>query len=144
MPRIQRHAVLLNNSRVKRALDIVHVLRDQSEIEFFVAVQIVQVAVRVVHAVGERCVRWVGVLRDAEGLPLGDVVVRDGRVVVCVGGVAGEVGDDGHGFDAYNAFEGEVGLVAGMGMVSLCDVGLGGRGGRWTYASAPAKSSVEI
>ena len=114
MPRIQRDAVLLNDGRVEGALDVVHVLRDQSEIEFFVAVEIVEVAVRVVHAVGERCVGWVGILRDAEGLPLGDVVVRDGGVVGCVGGVAGEVGDDSHGFDADDAFEGEVSLVAGI------------------------------
>ena len=128
MPGVQRDAVFFDDGRVEGALDVVHVLRDQAEVELFVAVEVVQVAVGVVHAVGERGVGRVGVLRDAEGLPLGDVVVGDGGVVVCVGGVAGEVGDDGHGFDADDAFEGEVGLVAGMGWLA----GLSDRSGRPT------------
>ena len=88
MSGIQRYTVFLDDGRVEGALDIVHVLRHQAEVEFFVAVEIVQVVVRVVHAVGQRCVGWVGVLCDAEGLPFGDVVVCDGGVVGGVGGVA--------------------------------------------------------
>jgi hypothetical protein len=58
--------------------------------------------------------RRAGVKSEAQGLPFVDVVVGDGRVVCSRGGVAGAVGDGSHGFDAEDAFEGEVGLVSGV------------------------------
>ena len=50
-------------------------------------------------------------MSNAQSLPLRDVVVRNVCVVGRVSSVAGKVGDDGHGFDTDDAFEGEIGLV---------------------------------
>ncbi len=111
MARVERDAVLVADGGVKGRLHVVDGLRDEVEAELAVRVQVVQEAEGVVGAVVEGRVWRVGVVRDAEVLPLGDVAVGDGGVVGAVGGVAGEVGDDGHGFDANHAFEGQVGLV---------------------------------
>ena len=56
--------------------------------------------------------RRVGAGVGAESLPLRDVVVRDVGVVCSVRCVAGSVCDLSHGFNADDALDGEIGLVA--------------------------------
>ena len=111
MPRVQRDAVRQRDGGVKGALHVVYALRHEAEPELRIPIEIVQQAVRVVEPVAERRVGRVGVHGDAERLPLVDVVVRDGRKVLPVGGVARRVGDDGHGLDADDALERQVRLV---------------------------------
>lgn len=71
---------------------------------------------------------------DAVGLPLGYVVVCDVCEVEGVGGVACAVCDLGHGFDAYDAFEGEVGIVS-AGALLVLGWTLGSGGERLTVRS---------
>lgn len=50
--------------------------------------------------------------RNGVAFPLCDVVCSDGAEVCSICGVTRQVGNHGHGFDSYNSFECEVGLVA--------------------------------
>ena len=109
--RVERDAVLVADGWVEGALHVVDGLRHEVERELAVGVEVVEQAVGVVGAVVEGRVRWVGVVSDAQVLPLRDVAVGGSGVVGCIYGVAGEVGDGGHGLDADHALEGEVGLV---------------------------------
>ena len=109
--RVEWDAVLVADGRVEGALHVVDGLRYEVERELAVGVEVVEQAVGVVGTVIEGRVRRVGVMSDTQVLPLRDVAVGGGGVVGCVCGVAGEVGDDGHGLDADHTLEGEVGLV---------------------------------
>ena len=90
-----------------------------------------------VHSVGQGCVGRIGIHGYAKDLPLGYIIVCDIGVIGGISGVTGEVGDHGHGFDADNTLEGEIGLIA-------ADVSTNRSWHGKTYARGPAKSSVEI
>ena len=109
--RVERDAVLVADGGVEGGLHVVDALGHEIGLELTVGVQVVQEAVGVVGTVVEGRVWRVGVMRDAEVLPLSDVVVGGGGVIGAVGGVAGQVGDDGHGLDSNHALESQIGLV---------------------------------
>jgi len=111
MSGIEGDAVGFGNSGVEGALHVVHALRDEVQGEFFVAVQVVEQTVGIVETVAESCVWWVGICGDAVDLPLVNVAVRDVGVIFPGCGVAGEVRNDGHCFDADDSLQGKVGLV---------------------------------
>lgn len=93
-----------------------------------------------VVSIGQSGMRWVGVLGNAQVLPLGNVIVGNAGEVGRIVAVAGQVGNDGHGLDTDHALQSEVGLVANHASQSLKLE----RMTRATHANDPAKSSVEI
>lgn len=91
--------------------------------------------------IGQGGMGGIGVLGNAQRLPLGNVVVGDAGIIGGVVTVAGQVGNDRHGLDTNHALESQVGLVANYAsqyfwLWNRCFV--------CTYARDPAKSSVEI
>ena len=77
--------------------------------EEFVGIGIVKETVRGAPLVGEEGVVAGGV--DGEGGPLGEVGGCGGGEGGGVGGLGGDGCDEGHGANADDAFDGEVGLV---------------------------------
>lgn len=109
--RVEGHAVGVLDGRVEGGLPVVDGLGHERGVDEAVVVEVVQEAVGRGVVVGQDGVLGVVCGVDAEGLPLCDVVVRDGGVVcgVCVLADAGC--DLGGCFEADDAFEGQVGLV---------------------------------
>jgi len=67
--------------------------------------------VGIVRTIIERGMWRSGVMGDAQGLPLRNVVVRNIRIIGRIGGVAGKAGNVGHSSDANDTLEGEIRLV---------------------------------
>jgi hypothetical protein len=93
---------------------------------------------RVVGAVVEYRMRWIGVFINAEILPCVNVIVGDGGVVRGIVSMASQIRDDGHGLDADHALECQVGLVT-----AVCISHAPSITSEHTYTREPAKSSVE-
>ena len=59
----------------------------------------------IVSAVAESCVGWTSAFVDTKVLPCGDVVVCYAGVVGCIRGIASQLCDGSHGFNANHAFQ---------------------------------------
>jgi hypothetical protein len=61
--------------------------------------------VGIVSAVAESCVGWTSAFVDAKVLPCGKVIVCYAGVVRCIRGIASQLCNDSHRFNANHAFE---------------------------------------
>lgn len=111
MSRIQRNPKLIKLRIVESALHIIYTLRDEFETQLCVPEEVVEEGVRGFVTVIERRMWRSGVVIDRVALPLGDIVMGDGGVVLAIRHVASSVGDLSHGFDADDSLDGEIGLV---------------------------------
>jgi hypothetical protein len=81
----------------------------------------------------------IGVVINAQGLPLIDVAVCNGAEILRISRIPSQLSNDRHGLDADHAFDREVCLVPDfINQQRPSDTR------RQTYGNAPAKSSVEI
>jgi len=105
------NAILVELRGVEIALDFVNLLLDQLEAQLSIAVKIVEQIVRVFLVVFGLGMLRAGVVVDSELIPLLDIIVCNVGVVDPVCCVSCAVGNLGHGFDADNTLECEVGVV---------------------------------
>ena len=70
-----------------------------------------RLTVSIICTVVERGVGRIGIMRNTECLPLCNVIVCYIGVVRCIGGITSKICDGGHGSNADDTLEGQIGLV---------------------------------
>ena len=108
----QRHAVLVEDSGIEIALDLVDFLLHELQAELSVAVEIVKKIPARSDVVLCSSMRRRGGVVDAQFIPFVDIFVRDCCEIGAVFGVSGTVRNLCHGFNTNNALQGEIGVIS--------------------------------